>query len=163
MTVILRFQITLPGKACSRFNRRGSVKWPSGHAGSGQLTSSCTFLALTEKSGIRLAGTNPHLPPARQIFHIRRSFKLLSQEKQQILRSTRQRVASGKHDAETADADKRQLRALEQKKLDLQNDCWVQAGYLPLTAHWYVRVTFRSGERARTVLLEAEDGQTAWN
>jgi len=23
------------------------------------------------------------------------------------------------------------------KSDDLKNDCWVQAGYLPLTAHWY--------------------------
>ncbi|GAA5873717.1 hypothetical protein JCM16303_002565 [Sporobolomyces ruberrimus] len=73
-----------------------------------------------------------------QIFHIRRSFSLLSQEKQSILRSTRQRIASGKHDSETSDNEKKQLKALEQKKLDLKNDCWVQAGYLPLTAHWSI-------------------------
>ncbi|GAA6023009.1 hypothetical protein JCM11491_000355 [Sporobolomyces phaffii] len=71
-----------------------------------------------------------------QIFHIRRSFTLVSREKRAILRSTRQRIASGKHDADASDAERRQLAALEQRTRDLKNDCWVQAGYLPLTAHW---------------------------
>ncbi|GAA5832227.1 hypothetical protein JCM5353_008205 [Sporobolomyces roseus] len=71
-----------------------------------------------------------------QILHIRRSFVLLSREKNTILRSTRQRIASGKHDSETSDNEKKQLKVLQQRSEDLKNDCWVQAGYLPLTAHW---------------------------
>lgn len=127
-------QTISPGKEFSRFNQRGSVKWRFGLVDSGQHTSFCGYLSLFCLAGMPDYSTDAS--PRRQIFHIRRSFKLLSREKQQILRSTRQRIASGKHDSETSDLEKRQLQAIEQKKLDLKNDCWVQAGYLPLTAHW---------------------------
>jgi len=81
-----------------------------------------------------------------QILHIRRSFVLLSREKNTILRSTRQRIASGKHDSEASDNEKKQLKALQMKSDDLKNDCWVQAGYLPLTAHWYALLFFFATE-----------------
>ncbi|GAA6064081.1 hypothetical protein JCM10212_002723 [Sporobolomyces blumeae] len=71
-----------------------------------------------------------------QILHIRRSFVLLSRERAQILRATRQRVAAGKADAGQSDVDRAELKQIERRERELETDCWVQAGYLPLTAHW---------------------------
>ncbi|BGP41396.1 hypothetical protein JCM10449v2_005374 [Rhodotorula kratochvilovae] len=71
-----------------------------------------------------------------QIFHIRRSFQLLRASRSAILRSTRERVREGSVAPAAAEEEKAQLAALAKQEKDLKRDCWVQAGYLPLTAHW---------------------------
>ncbi|GAA5898489.1 hypothetical protein JCM6882_007795 [Rhodosporidiobolus microsporus] len=72
-----------------------------------------------------------------QIFHIRRSFQLLSLDRIALTRSTRERVRNGGSVTEKAvEEEKAQMKALQKREKDLKRDCWVQAGYLPLTAHW---------------------------
>ncbi|GAA5825059.1 hypothetical protein JCM11251_006080 [Rhodosporidiobolus azoricus] len=72
-----------------------------------------------------------------QIFHIRRSFQLLHLERRSLQRSTRERFQNGGSVTEKAvEQEKEQLKALQKRENNLKRDCWVQAGYLPLTAHW---------------------------
>ncbi|GAA5903622.1 hypothetical protein JCM5296_001372 [Sporobolomyces johnsonii] len=71
-----------------------------------------------------------------QILHIRRSFQLLSLERASLIKASRERVRTGEVSSDAVAAEKEQLRALAAKHRDLKEDCWVQAGYLPLTAHW---------------------------
>ncbi|GAA5907892.1 hypothetical protein JCM8208_001978 [Rhodotorula glutinis] len=71
-----------------------------------------------------------------QIFHIRRSFQLLRQSRSALIRSTRERVRAGNTAPEVVQDEKAQLAALVKQEKNLKRDCWVQAGYLPLTAHW---------------------------
>ncbi|GAA5972116.1 hypothetical protein JCM11641_002503 [Rhodosporidiobolus odoratus] len=72
-----------------------------------------------------------------QIFHIRRSFQIVNRSRSTLARSARERVQSGEvTTAEAVQEEKQQLTALREKEKELKRDCWVQAGYLPLTAHW---------------------------
>lgn len=71
-----------------------------------------------------------------QIFHIRRSFQLLSLERTRVVRAARERVRSGSATSEELQQEKADLQRLAAQEKSLKNDCWVQAGYLPLTAHW---------------------------
>ncbi|GAA5867940.1 hypothetical protein JCM8547_003420 [Rhodosporidiobolus lusitaniae] len=74
---------------------------------------------------------------ALQIFHIRRSFQLLSLDRAALVRQTRERVrGGGEVTLEAVQEEKEQTRALRKRESNLRRDCWVQAGYLPLTAHW---------------------------
>lgn len=73
-----------------------------------------------------------------QIFHIRRSFQLLSLERTRVVRAARERVRSGSATSEELQREKADLQRLAAQEKSLKNDCWVQAGYLPLTAHWCV-------------------------
>ncbi|KAJ8293847.1 hypothetical protein OF846_003107 [Rhodotorula toruloides] len=73
---------------------------------------------------------------ARQIFTIRRSFQLVREERASVLRANRERIRKGDTAPESVKHEKDQLRLLANKERDLKLDCWVQAGYLPLTAHW---------------------------
>ncbi|BGP09372.1 hypothetical protein JCM10049v2_005239 [Rhodotorula toruloides] len=71
-----------------------------------------------------------------QIFTIRRSFQLVREERASVLRANRERIRKGDTAPESVKHEKDQLRLLANKERDLKLDCWVQAGYLPLTAHW---------------------------
>ncbi|GAA6015758.1 hypothetical protein JCM10207_008787 [Rhodosporidiobolus poonsookiae] len=71
-----------------------------------------------------------------QIFHIRRSFQLLRLERATLTAATRERVRSGDVTPEAVQQEKELMRALAKRESNLKRDCWVQAGYLPLTAHW---------------------------
>lgn len=42
--------------------------------------------------------------------------------------------------------EKEQMRALKKREADLKRDCWVQAGYAPLTMHWYAPLLSRLDE-----------------
>ncbi|BGP17652.1 hypothetical protein JCM10213_001305 [Rhodosporidiobolus nylandii] len=71
-----------------------------------------------------------------QIFHIRRSFQLLRLDRIALTRTTRERVRNGEVTQQAVEEEKAQMKALQKREGDLKRDCWVQAGYLPLTAHW---------------------------
>ncbi|GAA6028648.1 hypothetical protein JCM8097_007328 [Rhodosporidiobolus ruineniae] len=71
-----------------------------------------------------------------QIFHIRRSFQLLRLDRAALVSSTRKRVRAGKVSDDDIKQEKAAMQALKAREADLKRDCWVQAGYLPLTAHW---------------------------
>lgn len=83
-----------------------------------------------------------------QILHIRRSFVLLSRERASILHAARHRVASHGLSSSlspdkptlglesSVESDRVRLEAIQVQRRALRQDCWVQAGYLPLTAHW---------------------------
>lgn len=73
----------------------------------------------------------------RQIFHIRRSFQLLGEERTRVVRAARERVRTGSATSDELQREKADLQRLAAQEKSLKNDCWVQAGYLPLTAHWY--------------------------
>ncbi|TNY19359.1 peroxisomal biogenesis factor 11 [Rhodotorula diobovata] len=73
-----------------------------------------------------------------QIFHIRRSFQLLRASRSALLRSTRERVRAGDAAPGVVEDERAQLAALATQEKNLKRDCWVQAGYLPLTAHWSI-------------------------
>ncbi|POY73210.1 hypothetical protein BMF94_3543 [Rhodotorula taiwanensis] len=71
-----------------------------------------------------------------QIFHIRRSFQLLGEERTRVVRAARERVRTGSATSDELQREKADLQRLAAQEKSLKNDCWVQAGYLPLTAHW---------------------------
>lgn len=54
------------------------------------------------------------------------------------MRAARERVRTGSATSEDLQREKADLQRLAAQEKSLKNDCWVQAGYLPLTAHWSV-------------------------
>jgi hypothetical protein len=77
--------------------------------------------------------------PHSQIIKIRRLFTLLSHDRAALVRSTRERVRAGESvTPEAVEEEKLAMKALAKRREDLKRDCWVQAGYAPLTIHWYV-------------------------
>lgn len=94
--------------------------------------------SLTPLTPSRARADSPCLRTYRQIFTIRRSFQLVREERATVLRANRERIRKGDTSPESVKLEKDQLRVLANKERDLKLDCWVQAGYLPLTAHWCV-------------------------
>ncbi|BGP56487.1 hypothetical protein JCM8202v2_004107 [Rhodotorula sphaerocarpa] len=73
-----------------------------------------------------------------QVLHIRRSFQLLAEERTRVVRAARERVRTDSATSEDLQREKADLQRLAAQEKSLKNDCWVQAGYLPLTAHWSI-------------------------
>lgn len=85
-----------------------------------------------------MRGIDARLRAIRQVLHIRRSFQLLAEERTRVVRAARERVRTGSATSEDLQREKADLQRLAAQEKSLKNDCWVQAGYLPLTAHWSV-------------------------
>lgn len=76
----------------------------------------------------------------------------MREERATVLRANRERIRKGDTSPESVKLEKDQLRVLANKERDLKLDCWVQAGYLPLTAHWCVTYLLSRNERRPDIL-----------